>query len=162
MSGEPYSGIPLQPRTWWRRLVGGGALACAHAATIALLPDEAPLRNGRRAAVRQPPRPAIRVCVECLLALLEPELKAPARRVVAFEPGAEGVTGYRFLEQDHLGDSGLEAEDVIHCQSLVAEPLGGCQQCGQPAVHLLLKRGDRKSTRLNSSHIQKSRMPSSA
>ena len=37
----------------------------------------------------------------------------------------------------------------------------------QPAISLALKRleaevGDRKSTRLNSSHIQKSRMPSSA
>src|SRR3989338_3641541 len=113
MSGEPYSEIPLAPRPWWRRLLGGGALACSHAATIALLPDEAPLRNGRRAAVRQPPRPPIRVCVECLLALLEPELKAPERRVVAFEPGAEGVAGYRFPEQDHPGGSGPAAADYI-------------------------------------------------
>ena len=30
------------------------------------------------------------------------------------------------------------------------------------AVHMLKQAGDRKSTRLNSSHIQKSRMPSSA
>jgi hypothetical protein len=142
MSSEPYPEIPLQPRPWWRRLVAPHrGVACAHAATIALTPDEAPLRNGRRAPVRRPPRPPIRVCVECLLVLLEPELNRPERRVVAFEPGAEGVASYRFLEQDHLGDSGLAAEDLIHCQSLVAEPLGGCQQCGQPAVHLLLKRG---------------------
>ena len=31
-----------------------------------------------------------------------------------------------------------------------------------PSVHRIAKAADRKSTRLNSSHIQKSRMPSSA
>src|SRR3972149_1520755 len=72
------------------RPAAAGAPTRPTAAAIGLLPDEAPLRNGRRAAVRQPPRPPIRVCVECLLALLEPELKAPERRGVAFEPGAEG------------------------------------------------------------------------
>ena len=33
---------------------------------------------------------------------------------------------------------------------------------GEEALDFLFRRGDRKSTRLNSSHIQKSRMPSSA
>src|SRR3972149_1019286 len=123
---NPYPGIPLEPPPpWWRRWWGGAGLACAHAPTIALAPDEAPLRNGRRATVRQPPRPRGTVCVACLLALLEPELKAAGRRVVAFEPGPAGVAAYRFLEQDHLGDSGLPAEDLTHCRALGAAPRGG-------------------------------------
>lgn len=142
---NPYPGIPLEPPPpWWRRWWGGAGLACAHAmggAPVALVPDEVELRHAQWRAVRQPPRPRVTVCVDCLLALLEPELKAAGRRVVAFEPGPAGVAAYRFLEQDHLGDSGLPAEDLIHCQSLVAEPLGGCQKCGQPALHLLVKRG---------------------
>ena len=38
--------------------------------------------------------------------------------------------------------------------------LGGCERFHRPAFQDAS--GDRKSTRLNSSHIQKSRMPSSA
>ncbi|MBI4466257.1 MAG: hypothetical protein HY656_02365 [Acidobacteria bacterium] len=136
--------IALQPPpVWWKRLLWRPSPACAHAdalAAIVLNPDWVRLRNGAQAAVRQPPRPSITVCPECLLQLLEPELTAPNRRVVAFEPAKEGLSALAFIEQDHLGDSGLPAEDLIHCQSLVAEPLGGCQKCGQPAMHLLVKR----------------------
>lgn len=145
-----YSAISLQPPpAWWQRWFARPAPACVHVRvghsgsppTISLIPDQVRLRNGARATVRQPPRPPIGVCPDCLLALLDPELKSPSRRVIAFEPGPEGMAAYAFLEQDHLGDSGLPAEDLIHCQSLVAEPLGGCQKCGHPALFLLVKRG---------------------
>ena len=145
-----YSAIALQPaRPWWQRLFARPAPACAHARIghagaaggIHLAPDEVRLRNGTHLAVRQPPRPAINVCSDCLLTLLEQEMKSAERRIIAFEPAKEGLVEYRFLEQDHLGDSGLPAEDLIHSQSLVAEPLGGCQKCGNPAWVLLVKRG---------------------
>lgn len=144
-----YAAIALQPaRPWWQRLFARPAPACAHArighaggaTMINLVPDEVRLRNGTRLAVRQPPRPPITVCPDCLLTLLEQETKGAERRIIAFEPAKEGLAEYRFLEQDHLGDSGLPAEDLIHSQSLVAEPLGGCQKCGQPAWFLLVKR----------------------
>lgn len=141
-----YSRIPLQPPPWWQRLFSHPAPACVHArieraGAIALHPDQVRLRNGGQATVRQPPRPAITVCPDCLLTLLEPEITGGNRRIIAFEPSKEGVAAYAFIEQQHLGDSGLRAEDVIHCQSLVAEPLGGCQKCGQPALLLMVKRG---------------------
>lgn len=140
-----YAAITLRPPPpWWQRLFARRAPACAHAASagaIALEPDRVRLRNGAQAAVRQPPRPAITVCPDCLLALLQEELKNSERRIIAFEPAKEGARAYAFIEQQHLGDSGLAAEDVIHCQSLVAEPLGGCQKCGNPALFLLVKRG---------------------
>lgn len=143
-AGPEYGAIALAPRgPWWRRLFSRRAIACAHvagAAVINLVPDQVRLRNGTHTAVRQPPRPTIHVCPDCLLTLLEQELKGAERRIIAFEPAKEGLAEFRFLEQDHLGDSGLGAEDLIHSQSLVAEPLGGCQKCGQPAWVLLVKR----------------------
>lgn len=148
--GAAYPSIPLAPPApWWQRLFSKPALACAHgrighagaAGSIALQPDQVRLRNDVQTAVRQPPRPAISLCPDCLLTLLEQELTGGNRRVIAFEPSKEGLAAYAFVEQEHLGDSGLRAEDVIHCQSLVAEPLGGCQKCGQPALLLLVKRG---------------------
>lgn len=141
---QVYSAIPLRPPApWWQRLFSRSEPACAHVGPgpgILLEPHWVRLHNGFK-VVRQPPYPAIEVCPECLLTLLRPELENPNRRIIAFEPAAEGLAGYAFLEQDHLGDSGLPAEDLIHCQSLVAEPLGGCQKCGQPAWQLLVKRG---------------------
>ena len=139
-----YAAIPLQPPPpWWQRLFSKPTLVCVHAGSagaVALQPDQVRLRNAVHTAVRQPPRPAITVCPDCLLVLLERELKSAERRIIAFEPSQEGIAAYAFIEQEHLGDSGLPAEDLIHCQSLVAEPLGGCQKCGHPAQFLLVKR----------------------
>ncbi len=140
-----YPSLALRPLPpWWRRLFRKAQPACVHAGAsskIELQPDSVRLRNGAQATVRQPPRRPITVCPGCLVALLEAELKNTTRRVVAFEPSQEGLAAYSFIEQQHLGDSGLRAEDVIHCQSLVAEPLRGCQKCGGAALLLVVKRG---------------------
>ena len=50
---------------------------------------------------------------------------------------------------------------MIQARGLTADDFGGARYEGCNE-HLNLTRPDRKSTRLNSSHIQKSRMPSSA
>ena len=42
------------------------------------------------------------------------------------------------------------------------EDFAGCDIVTEADMHDILSKQDRKSTRLNSSHIQKSRMPSSA
>lgn len=140
-----YAAIPLRPPApWWQRLFSRTKPACAHAGAaeaFVLTPDQVRLRGGAESAVRQPPRPPITVCRACLLTLLEQELKSADRRIIAFEPPKEGIAEYAFIEQQHLGDSGLRAEDIIHCQSLMAEPLGGCQKCGHPALVLLVKAG---------------------
>ncbi len=143
--GRAFAAVPLAPGgSWWQRLWRKPSLACEHAgsrSSVHLEADRVRLRNGAATEVRRPPRPPLTVCSDCLLTLLERELKAGGRRVIAFEPGREGLAAYSFLEQQHLGDAELRPEDVIHCQSLVAEPLGGCQKCGQPALLLLVKRG---------------------
>ena len=61
------------------------------------------------------------------------------------------------MEEHHIADKvvvchdGAEVLDYLYCRGVFA-----ARQQGNPVVV------DRKSTRLNSSHIQKSRMPSSA
>lgn len=140
-----YSAIPLAPPApWWKRWLSAPRPACAHAGSqeaFLLTPDRVRLRNGAEAATRHPPRPPVIVCGACLLRLLEDELKSAHRRIIVFEPPKEGLAAYAFLEQDHLGDCALPPEDIIHCQSLMAEPLGGCQRCGQPALMLVVRAG---------------------
>lgn len=150
---EVYAVLPLElpPRSWWRPWARGPA-RCAHLdsaarARIQLRPDRVWLHEPAQAvALREAMRPPIEVCVECLLKLLENEIKTFGGRVIAFEP-AENFSQYVFIEQQHLGDIGLGPEDLIHCQSLVAEPLGGCQTCASEARLLWVKRGSTTENR---------------
>jgi hypothetical protein len=137
---SPYPGIALRRVSIWERLFRRRPRTCAHAGRIHLDPDQVPLRNGAFFAVRQPSRPSVEVCPTCFLAVFEAHLKDFDGRIVAFEPPREGLARYIFIEQDQMGDAELAAEDLIHCQSLLAEPLGGCQKCGNPALVLLVKR----------------------
>ena len=58
--------------------------------------------------------------------------------------GAEGVDGMKYTElQEHLEKNGENIKDQLRSRKYKPQP-------------------DRKSTRLNSSHMPKSRMPSSA
>ena len=48
------------------------------------------------------------------------------------------------------------------CERVLLPPPDTCPRCAVPVTDAVEVGQDRKSTRLNSSHIQKSRMPSSA
>ena len=81
------------------------------------------------------------------------------------EDGGFDVEGYRhanrvfFLAQEILVGFASYPTEMIAQRSYEFRPLGlGYANLGT----VLMLQGDRKSTRLNSSHIQKSRMPSSA
>ena len=73
-----------------------------------------------------------------------------------------GLRGWRFDEEEVFNENGRirplstiepdARQRIVRLTSFMGEPCDACY----------LVYGDRKSTRLNSSHIQKSRMPSSA
>ena len=65
-------------------------------------------------------------------------------------------------KEQHL-DMQLEALKAAGCEKIFSEKMTGRQQ-NRPELDACLNflREDRKSTRLNSSHMPKSRMPSSA
>jgi len=63
------------------------------------IPDTLYLR-GKARLRRNPARPEVSVCFDCLAGLLERELAACPSRVVAFEPDGENFTQYFFLGRE--------------------------------------------------------------
>ena len=116
--------------------------------------------------------------------LVRPELAATCDRVETDPLGSligvrDGSGGPRLMLAAHMDEIGLMVTHIDERGYLRFVPLGGWDArtlvaqrvtihgredvpgiVGTTPVHLLDE--DRKSTRLNSSHIQKSRMPSSA
>jgi len=132
---EAYRGIELLPssRNWWAWLKGT-APECIHVGDecnwiATLLPDTLYLR-GKRSAKREPPRPEITLCRECLSDAVTTELESFAGRVVAFEPDAEIFTQYFFVAQPDFEPVGLKPEVSRAITQRLAQPGGACAQCG--------------------------------
>ena len=91
---QAYPGISIRPRSrrLWARLMRWPAecihLENGHHWMATFIPDTLYLR-GKARPRREPARPEVSVCFDCLAGLLEPELAACPSRVVAFEPDGE-------------------------------------------------------------------------
>jgi hypothetical protein len=138
---EAYRGIELLPssRNWWAWLKGT-APECIHVGDecnwiATLLPDTLYLR-GKRSAKREPPRPEITLCRECLSDAVTAELESFAGRVVAFEPDAEIFTQYFFVAQPDFEPVGLKPEVSRAITQRLAQPGGACAECGFAATWL--------------------------
>src|SRR3979490_35188 len=96
-----YPAISFRPRSrnWLARLMHWPAecthLENGHAWMATFIPDTLYLR-GKGAPRRNPVRPEVSLCLDCLGTVLEPELAAHRGRVVAFEPDGEIFTQYFF------------------------------------------------------------------
>lgn len=138
---EAYPDISFRPRTfnWLSRLIRMPA-ECVHLDgkpqwMATFLPDNLYLR-GKNRILRQPSRPEVSLCRECLVGLLEKELAAFPGRVIAFEPDGESVTQYFFVAAPDFDAAGFESN--------VAEALGGrlsregesCAECTRKATWL--------------------------
>jgi hypothetical protein len=141
-----YPGIEFlrSSRNWWAWLKGAPA-ECIHlnreAAWIAtLLPDTLYFR-GKRAVRREPARPEVTLCLDCLADVAEGELEAYRGRVVAFEPGAE-FTQYFFAATPDFEPVGLQPDVAKAIGSRLAQPGGACLECGRAATWLWLSRND--------------------
>lgn len=104
-----------------------------------LLPDTLYLR-GKRAQRREPARPEVSLCRDCLLEIADPGLKSFPGHVVAFEPDAEIFTQYFFVAAPDFGAAGLAPEVSAAIEKRLAQTGQRCAECERPASWLWLSR----------------------
>ena len=109
-----------------------------HTWIATFIPDTLYLR-GKARARRDPVRPGVSVCFDCLSGLLDRELAAYAGRVVAFEPDGENFTQFFFLERGDFEAAGLRSEVAAAIEARL-EKLDGACDCGAQASWLWISR----------------------
>lgn len=140
-----YPGIEFLPRSrnWWAWLKGSPP-ECIHldreAPWIAtLLPDTLYLR-GKRAARRDPVRPEVSLCLDCLNGTIRRELERYEGRVVAFEPDPEIFTQYFFIAPPDFEAAGVAPEVAAAVEKRLESSDAACVECGQHARWLWFSR----------------------
>jgi hypothetical protein len=142
---QAYPGISFRrkSRNWWARLMRWPAecihLENGHAWMATFIPDTLYLR-GKAAPRRRPSRPEVSLCLQCLGALLEPELSAHPGRVIAFEPDGESFTQYFYVGLDDFAAAGLRPEVAAAIEKRLENFGGTCSECGGPAAWLWISR----------------------
>jgi hypothetical protein len=140
-----YPELELSPRSrnWWAKLKGTPAecihLDGEHAWMATLLPDTLYLR-GKSAKQREPVRPEVSLCRDCLLGVAAGELQAYRGRVVAFEPDPENFSQYFFVATPDFEAAGLKLEVASAIKKRLAENGERCAECARPATWLWLSR----------------------
>lgn len=136
---EAYPGISFRPRTtsWLARLIRMPA-ECSHLDgkpqwMATFLPDNLFLR-GKNRLLRDPARPEVSLCRECLNGLLEKELAAFRGHVLAFEPHGKSVTQYFFVAAPDFEDAGLKSEVAEAISGRLSQNGTGCKTCSRPAT----------------------------
>ena len=130
-------------RNWWAWLKGTPA-ECIHLDgdsqwMATLLPDTLYLR-GKRAVKREPVRPEVSLCRECLLNFATSELQAYPGRVVAFEPDPETFTQYFFVAAPDFEAAGLRPEVATALAKRLTQSAEPCSECARPANWLWFSR----------------------
>ena len=140
-----YPRVEILPssRNWWAKLKGTPA-ECIHirdecAWIASLLPDTLYLR-GKRAHRRQPVRPEISLCRDCLLDTILGELEKFGGRVVAFEPNSEIFTQYFFVARPDFEAAGVAPETASAIEQRLAQAGETCAECSRPAIWLWMSR----------------------
>ncbi len=142
-----YPGIKFRPKSvgWWARFAGSPAecvhLEDDHSWMALYIPDRVYLqgKSEERHGQRRPPRPEVSLCRACLLNVLEPELRAYAGRVVAFEPPAGGFAQYFFMAAPDFEAAGLRpAVSQAIEQRLEGLAEVHCAEWSRPATWLWL------------------------
>lgn len=138
---EAYPGLQILPRSrnWWARLKGT-APECIHLREniswiAAVLPDTLYLR-GKRANRREPVRPEVSVCFECLSDTFASELESFPGRVVAFEPDAAVFTQYFFVATADFEAAGLAPETSAAIAARLEQGGETCRECSREATWL--------------------------
>ena len=142
---QAYPGISIRAhsRRLWARLMRWPAecvhLENGHHWMATYIPDTLYLR-GKARLRREPARPEVSVCFDCLASLLQPELAACPARVVAFEPDSENFTQYFFLGREDFQAAGLRSEVAAAIEARLHKLSGECVDCGKPGTWLWISR----------------------
>ena len=142
---QAYPGISIRrrSRSWWARLMHWPAecihLENGHHWMATFIPDTLYLR-GKARLRRDPARPEVSVCFDCLAALLEPELAVCPSRVVAFEPDGENFTQYFYVGREDFAAAGLRSEVAAAIETRLEKLKGECNECGKRATWLWISR----------------------
>ncbi len=142
---QAYPGIEIRPnsRNWWAWLKGTPA-ECVHLDhaqdwMATLVPDVLYLR-GKAATRRQPKRPEISLCRQCLLGVVEAELAAFHGRLVAFEPDPDSFSQYFFVGAGDFEAAGLQKQVSDAIEQRLGQERGPCEECSRPAKWLWFSR----------------------
>ena len=135
-------------RSWWARLKGT-APECVHLGDdiswiAAVLPDTLYLR-GKRANRRDPVRPEVSLCFECLSDTFAAELESFTGRVVAFEPDAAIFTQYFFVATPDFEAAGLAPETSGAINARLSQDMGTCCECSRNATWVWFSREEIQS-----------------
>jgi hypothetical protein len=104
-----------------------------------LLPDTLYLR-GKSVKQREPVRPEVSLCRDCLLSIAAGELETYRGRVVAFEPDAENFSQYFFVAAPDFEAAGLKPEVAAAIEKRLEANSQTCAECGRPAAWLWFSR----------------------
>ena len=147
---EAYPNLEYLPRSrsWWARLKGT-APECVHLGDdiswiAAVLPDTLYLR-GKRANRREPARPEVSLCFECLSDTFAAELESFSGRMVAFEPDAAVFTQYFFVATPDFDAAGLAPETSGAINARLGQDMGTCRECSRGATWVWFSREEIQS-----------------
>jgi hypothetical protein len=142
---QAYPGISFRwrSRNWWAKLTRVPP-ECVHLERggpwmATFIPDTVFL-CGRASIRRQPARPEVSLCRNCLTNELARELPQHHGRVLAFEPDGDAFSQYFFVGADEFADAGLQPEVAAAISRRLQQPAGQCQTCQQPATWLWIPR----------------------
>jgi hypothetical protein len=140
-----YPRIQILPssRNWWAWLKGTPA-ECVHVRAdpswiATILPDTLYLR-GKRAQRREPVRPEITLCRDCLIDTIVGELEKFEGRAVAFEPDRELFTQYFFAATPDFEAAGVAPATASAIETRLRQAGEKCAKCSREATWLWMSR----------------------
>jgi hypothetical protein len=142
---QAYPGISFRwrSRNWWARLMRVPP-ECVHLehefSWMATYSPDTLYLQGKATKQRQPARPEVSLCRNCLVHELQSELASYRGRVIAFEPDSAELSQYFFVGKPDFAAAGLRPEVGEAIASRLRESLGECEECRAPARWLWVSR----------------------
>ena len=147
---QAYPGISFRwrSRNWWARLTRVPP-ECIHLehdfSWMATYSPDTLYLQGKATRQRQPARPEVSLCRDCLVGELQSELASYRGRVIAFEPEASELSQYFFVSKPDFSDAGLRPEVADAIAARLRRTLDECEECSAAARWLWIPRAQVES-----------------